>query len=144
MSSPKTLVKSVASGRAPFTVQDAPSGQVLADASGHTVYIYRCNDDAWDQLTCDHPSTPQDYRFAVCGGGDPSRCMKTFPFVVAAKDARLIRTALAHNQDVLIAAARIEQAEAQLGITRADQLPAVAVGVAGGREHFPASVSGPQ
>ena len=71
-----------------FTVQDAPSGQVLADALGHTVYIYKCNDDAWDQLTCDHPTTPQEYRFAVCGGGDPDRCMKTFPFVVAAKDAR--------------------------------------------------------
>lgn len=48
--------------------------------------------------------------------------------------ADLIRTALAQNQDVLIAAARIEQAEAQLGITRADQLPQVSAGVTGGRE----------
>ena len=71
-----------------FTVQDAPSGLVLADAQGHTVYTYNCNDDAWDQLACDHPTTPQDYRFAICGAGDPDRCLKTFPFVVAAKDAK--------------------------------------------------------
>ena len=51
----------------------------------------------------------------------------------------LIRTALAQNQDVLIAAARIEQAEAQLGITRADQLPQVSAGIAGGRERFGAT-----
>ena len=40
----------------------------------------------------------------------------------------LIRTALAQNLDLGIAAARIEQAAAQLGITRADQLPTVSVG----------------
>jgi outer membrane protein, multidrug efflux system len=51
----------------------------------------------------------------------------------------LIREALANNQDVLIAATRIEQAEAQLGITRADQLPTVAVGLSAGRERLPAS-----
>jgi outer membrane protein, multidrug efflux system len=40
----------------------------------------------------------------------------------------LIRTALRQNFDVRIAASRITQAEAQLGITRADQFPAVAGG----------------
>ncbi len=35
----------------------------------------------------------------------------------------LIRTALKNNYDVNIAAARILKAQAQLGITRADQLP---------------------
>ena len=53
--------------------------------------------------------------------------------------AGLMRTALAQNQDVLIAAARIEQAEAQLGITRADQLPAVTLGLAAGRERLAAT-----
>jgi outer membrane protein, multidrug efflux system len=53
--------------------------------------------------------------------------------------AELIRTALALNQDVLIAAARIEQAGAQLGITRADQLPAVTLGLAAGRERIAAT-----
>jgi multidrug efflux system outer membrane protein len=55
----------------------------------------------------------------------------------------LIRTALARNQDVLIAAARIEQAEAQLGITRADQLPQASVGIAGGRERVGATAFTP-
>jgi multidrug efflux system outer membrane protein len=41
----------------------------------------------------------------------------------------LIRTALAHNDDVRIAAARILEAQAQLGITRADQFPTVTAGV---------------
>ena len=37
----------------------------------------------------------------------------------------LIHTALAQNYDVRIAAARVLQAQAQLGITRADQFPAI-------------------
>ncbi|HKW76491.1 MAG TPA: efflux transporter outer membrane subunit [Terriglobales bacterium] len=40
----------------------------------------------------------------------------------------LIRTALKNNYDVRIAAARVLEAQAQLGITRADQLPSVSVG----------------
>jgi multidrug efflux system outer membrane protein len=41
----------------------------------------------------------------------------------------LIRTALTQNTDVRLAALRIVEAQAQLGITRADQLPAVGAGV---------------
>src|SRR5258708_27772299 len=40
----------------------------------------------------------------------------------------LIRTALQQNYDVQIAAARILQAQARFGITRADQLPSIAAG----------------
>jgi len=40
----------------------------------------------------------------------------------------LIRTALQQNYDLRIAASRILQAQAQLGITRADQFPAVSAG----------------
>src|SRR5581483_3157444 len=40
----------------------------------------------------------------------------------------LIRTALKNNYDVRIAATRVLQAQAQLRITRADQLPSVSVG----------------
>ncbi|HVO61759.1 MAG TPA: efflux transporter outer membrane subunit [Terriglobales bacterium] len=43
----------------------------------------------------------------------------------------LIRTALQNNYDVNIAAARILKAQAQLGITRADQLPTLSAGAAG-------------
>ena len=42
----------------------------------------------------------------------------------------LIRTALQNNYDVRIAATRIVEAHAQLGITKADQLPTVTVGAA--------------
>ena len=40
----------------------------------------------------------------------------------------LIRTALKNNYDIRIAATRVLQAQAQLGITRADQLPSLSVG----------------
>jgi outer membrane protein, multidrug efflux system len=40
----------------------------------------------------------------------------------------LVRTALKHNYDVRIAATRVLEAQAQLGITRADQLPALSAG----------------
>jgi len=71
-----------------FTVQDTAAGQVLADAKGKTIYLYNCTDDALDQLPCDHPTTPQVYRMTVCGGGDVDRCLKTFPYVIAAADAK--------------------------------------------------------
>ncbi len=41
----------------------------------------------------------------------------------------LIRTALEHNYDIQIAATRILAAQAQLGVTRADQFPNVSAGV---------------
>jgi predicted lipoprotein with Yx(FWY)xxD motif len=71
-----------------FTVQDTTAGQVLADARGRTIYVYACGDDAEDQLSCDHPTTPQAYRFAMCGGGDPDRCVRNFPYVLASQAAR--------------------------------------------------------
>ena len=73
---------------ADFTVQESPTGLVLADKSGKTVYVYMCADDALDQLACDNPDSPQIYRLTVCGGGDPTRCVERFPYVPAAKDAK--------------------------------------------------------
>jgi len=49
----------------------------------------------------------------------------------------LIRTALKQNYDVRIAAARILEARAQLGITRADQLPTVSAGATGLNDRIP-------
>lgn len=46
----------------------------------------------------------------------------------------LVHTALKQNYDVRIAATRILEARAQLGITRADQLPTVSAGVSGVNE----------
>src|SRR5258706_8325756 len=51
----------------------------------------------------------------------------------------LIHTALQNNYDVRIAATRVQQARAQLGITRADQLPSVAVGGAMTNQQSPPS-----
>src|SRR5260370_37324536 len=41
---------------------------------------------------------------------------------------QLIHTAIAQNYDVRIAAARVPQAQAQVGVTRSNQLPAASVG----------------
>jgi multidrug efflux system outer membrane protein len=50
---------------------------------------------------------------------------------------QLIRTALQQNYDLRIAAARILEARAQLGITRADQLPTINAGAAAVNERYP-------
>lgn len=50
---------------------------------------------------------------------------------------QLIRTALQQNYDIQIAAARVLQAQAQLGITRANQFPMAAAGVEGYSERNP-------
>ncbi len=50
---------------------------------------------------------------------------------------QLIASALEQNLDVGIAAARIVQAEAQLGITRADQLPTLGAGASAARQRLP-------
>jgi len=52
----------------------------------------------------------------------------------------LIKTALKQNYDVRIAAARILEARAQLGITRADQLPSVAASASSVNERIAQSV----
>ena len=49
----------------------------------------------------------------------------------------LIRTALKQNYDVRIAATRILQAQAQLGITRADQLPSINAGASAVNQRSP-------
>lgn len=70
-----------------FTIQASRIGDVLADANGMTIYLYNCGDDALDQLACDHPDTPQEYRLAICGDGDPEFCQQTFPYVLAKANA---------------------------------------------------------
>ena len=55
----------------------------------------------------------------------------------------LIRTALEQNYDVRIAAVRILQAGAQLGITRADQFPTVTAGATALNERIPRTLAQP-
>ncbi len=69
-------------------VSDNRTGQVLSNEAGRTVYYYNCNDDAVDQLACNHPDAPQAYRLAICGRGLPELCLKNFPYVIAPKDAQ--------------------------------------------------------
>ncbi|MGE4061928.1 MAG: hypothetical protein AB7E79_01040 [Rhodospirillaceae bacterium] len=71
-----------------FTVQDTRVGEVVADRDGRTIYLHRCGDDAQDQLGCDHPAQTQAYRMAVCGRGEPDRCLKMFPYVAAPVGAK--------------------------------------------------------
>jgi predicted lipoprotein with Yx(FWY)xxD motif len=66
-----------------FTVRDSRIGQVLADKRGMTLYTYFCADDALDQLSCDHPTTTQAYRLAICGRGVAAVCNELFPYVPA-------------------------------------------------------------
>jgi outer membrane protein, multidrug efflux system len=49
----------------------------------------------------------------------------------------LVRTALKQNYDVRIAATRVLEARAQLGITRADQLPTISANASGVNERVP-------
>lgn len=70
-----------------FTVQKTIAGTVLADARGMTIYTYVCGEDSADQLSCEHPDDTQVYRLAMCGGGDPEKCLKHWPYVQADKGA---------------------------------------------------------
>ncbi|MCI0421825.1 MAG: efflux transporter outer membrane subunit [Acidobacteria bacterium] len=56
---------------------------------------------------------------------------------------QLIRLALEQNYDVRIAATRILEARAQLGITRADQFPTVSANAAAANERIPSSLGQP-
>lgn len=71
-----------------FRVESTRSGEVLADSSGRTLYVYNCSDDSLDQLACDHPTTTQAYRLAICGDGDPVRCNATWPYALAPPNAK--------------------------------------------------------
>ncbi len=67
-----------------FTVQATISGEVLADSKGRTIYVYNCGEDSAHQLSCDHPDDTQVYRLAMCGAGDPVKCLSHWPYVEAA------------------------------------------------------------
>jgi len=56
---------------------------------------------------------------------------------------QLIRTSLAENYDVRIAASRILQAQAALGITRADQFPTITAGASATSQRIPETIVGP-
>jgi predicted lipoprotein with Yx(FWY)xxD motif len=71
-----------------FSIQETINGDVLADNNGKTIYFYTCGDDSADQLSCDTLDSPQEYRVAICGGGDAERCRRLWHYVPAAANAK--------------------------------------------------------
>src|ERR1700683_3001744 len=76
-------------------------------------------------------SVPTDYRAAVPSPAAPPSSLGNENWWQVYQDpalVQLIHTALQQNYDVRIAATRVLEAQAQVGITRADQLPSANVG----------------
>jgi outer membrane protein, multidrug efflux system len=70
--------------------------------------------------------TPEAIRGAESGSEEPALGAANWWDVLQDEQLQvLVRTALAQNDDIRVAAARVLEAESQLGITRADQYPAV-------------------
>ncbi|HEY6971159.1 MAG TPA: efflux transporter outer membrane subunit [Candidatus Angelobacter sp.] len=75
--------------------------------------------------------TPPTYRGATQAGAPNAPSLGDEKWWTVFQDPQLqqlIRTALAENYDVRIAAARVLEAQALLGITRADQFPTITAG----------------
>lgn len=75
------------------------------------------------------------------GGQDATRIHWRSYFADARLQA-LIAAALEHNRDLHIAAARVQEARAQYGITRADRLPGVNLGAQAAIQRSPPALSG--
>jgi multidrug efflux system outer membrane protein len=76
-------------------------------------------------------SVPTDYRAAKPSPTEPPSSLGNENWWQVYQDpvlAQMIHTALQQNYDVRIAATRVLEAQAQLGITRANQLPSASVG----------------
>src|SRR5215472_4991028 len=85
--------------------------------------------DASTETPSSDPATPSPKANNPAGGGVASLGEEKWWEVFEDKELQgLIRTALKNNYDLRIAATRVLQAQAQLGITRADQLPSLSVG----------------
>jgi outer membrane protein, multidrug efflux system len=77
--------------------------------------------------------TPDAIRGAEAAVSGPSLAdAKWWDVFQDAELQALVRTALSRNDNVQLAAARVLEAEAQLGITRADQYPTVSADIQGG------------
>lgn len=88
--------------------------------------------------------TPSVYRAdAQAGQGASIADEKWWTLFQDTELQQLIRTALAENYDVRIAASRILQAQAALGITRADQFPTITAGASAAGQRVPQTPAGP-
>lgn len=86
-------------------------------------------------------SVPNSYRGPSADAGQPNPSSlgdeKWWNVFNDVQLQALIRTALSENYDVRIAAARILEAQAVVGITRADQLPTITGSASSTNERFP-------
>jgi multidrug efflux system outer membrane protein len=83
---------------------------------------------------------PDTFRGSIPGPSPSSQSLGDEKWWTVFQDPQLqalIREALAQNYDIRIAAARVLQAQATLGITRADQFPTVFGGASASIERFP-------
>ena len=88
--------------------------------------------------------TPSVYRAdAQAGQGASIADEKWWTLFQDPELQQLIRASLAENYDVRIAASRILQAQAALGITRADQFPTITAGASAAGQRIPATIAGP-
>src|SRR5262245_176489 len=72
--------------------------------------------------------TPEAIRGTESGSAEPALSAANWWDVFQDEQLQaLVTTALAQNDDIRVAAARVLEAESQLGITRADQYPAIGV-----------------
>jgi outer membrane protein, multidrug efflux system len=92
-------------------------------------------------------AAPEAYRGIPANGTAQSAAsLANEPFENVFKDEQLqelIRIALAENYDLRIAAARILQAQAVVGIRRADQLPTISATAGSSIQRFPQDLVGP-
>src|SRR3954447_17192877 len=90
-------------------------------------------------------ASPPEFRSAPAGAANNASLAdeKWFELFKDPQLQQLIRTALVNNYDLREAVARVEASRAQLGITRADQLPTVTGGAAVTTERFAAGGSFP-
>jgi predicted lipoprotein with Yx(FWY)xxD motif len=69
-----------------MTVRKGPSGPMVTDDRGMTLYYFVCAEENDEHLQCDEQGDTPVYYQANCGG--PKRCADVFKVLPAAKDAR--------------------------------------------------------
>jgi multidrug efflux system outer membrane protein len=88
--------------------------------------------------------TPEAIRGAESGSAEPALGAANWWDVFQDEQLQtLVQTAQAQNDDIRVAAARVLEAESQLGITRADQYPAIGVQAQAGGSRTAAGGSTP-
>ncbi len=83
----------------------------------------------------ERPAAPVAAAFpdASAGTGTPAAALAWQDFLADARLQALVALALQNNRDLRIAVLNVEQARAQLGVQRADQLPTLSAGATGSR-----------